>query len=148
MAFLLKSQNYSTVVQKEGCRGCKRTEKCSDLVKIQANYLKIPVKSMEIWVNYLKTFAKSLKIWKKLAPKVVSFEKMAPSVCRITWKPFFGGHPRRRPAWENEHRKSSPKFLGQVWGNAEKNTSRPQKFACFCTYATLYIFHGFEFIKF
>ena len=44
------------LVCEAGCRGCKRTLKSFDLVKIRE-------KSVEIWAKSLKTFTKSLKIW-------------------------------------------------------------------------------------
>ena len=85
-------------------RGCRCTPKSFDLVKIRA--------------KSVKTFAKYLKIWTKLAP----------NVCRCTWRPaFFGGHPGRRSFEKCLHKKCSKSF-GQVWGNWGKNPFHPQKF--------------------
>jgi len=62
-----------------GCRGCKRTPKSFDLLKIQA-------KSLKIWAKSLKIWAKSLKIWAKTAP----------DVCRKTSEDhFLGGHTKK-----------------------------------------------------
>jgi len=41
-------------------RGCNRTPKTFDLMKIRANFLKIRAKSVEIWAKYMKTFEKLL----------------------------------------------------------------------------------------
>jgi len=44
-------------------RGCKRTPKSFDLVKIREKSLKIREKFVEIWTKSLKAFTKSLKMW-------------------------------------------------------------------------------------
>jgi len=90
-----------------GCRGCKRTRKSFDLVKIR-------VKSVEFWEKSLKTFKKS---WKsKVAPNLL-WKKLEPRIARrvflvVTFLELFG----------------------QVWENSGKNPSHPQKFAYSYTY--------------
>jgi len=54
--------NYTFVPQAVVCRGCKRTPKSFDLVKIRAKFLKIRAKSVEIWSQCVKTFANSLDV--------------------------------------------------------------------------------------
>ena len=83
---------------RRGCRGCNRTPKCIDLVKIWAKSLKIQAKSMEIWAMWkssrnpwksVQTPKKYAQKWRptcfdliKMAPNVLWFEKMWP---KITW---------------------------------------------------------------
>ena len=69
-----------------GWRGCKRTLKKFDLVKIRAKSFKIRAKSLKIFTKSLKIWANSLKIWSKMAPNMVWFNKMAP---KMTWRAFF-----------------------------------------------------------
>jgi len=44
------------------CRGCYRTPKTFDLLKIRAKSLKMWAKSVEIWAKFVKTFGKSLYV--------------------------------------------------------------------------------------
>jgi len=41
---------------------------------------------------------------------------------------------RKRSSWEKFAQKVVQNFFGQVWGNSDKNPSRPQKFACSYSY--------------
>jgi len=58
---MLRSNNHCSIgftqwCRGRGCRGCKRTNKSFDLVKLRE-------KSREVCAKSVKTFAKSLKIW-------------------------------------------------------------------------------------
>ena len=102
--------------RRQVCRGCKRTAKCLHLVKIQANSLKIQVKSMEICVKYVKIFAKSLNIWKK----------MAPNVCRITWKLFLEVIPKE-DLLEKMNTEKVPQNFSVKFGEIQKKILRALK---------------------
>jgi len=65
-------------------------------------------------------------------------EKMAPNTWRITWRPFFGGHPKNGRHEKLFAQKVVHNFFGQVWENLGKNPSHPQKFACSYTYVSGY----------
>jgi len=63
-------------------RGCKRTRKNFDLMRIRAQSFKILAKSLKTFTNSLKIWANSLKIWAKMAPNMLWFEKMVPKTTR------------------------------------------------------------------
>jgi len=65
----------------------------------------------------VKTFAKSLTIREKWRPTWFDLKKLAPNICRITWKYFFLCVFAEKLA---------PKFFGQVWGNLCKILRTPK----------------------
>jgi len=73
----------------------------------------------------------------KMAPNVVWFEKMAPNVGRITWRPILEVIPKTFFMRKYLYKKW-PKFFRQVWGNWGKNPSHPKKFSCSytCVFST------------
>ena len=103
------------------CRGCKRTRKSFDLVKIRAKFLKILTKSVEIWVKSVKTFAKSLKIW---ANSLKIQAKMAPNLLWLKngaqfafiWKNWSQNHTFFEVIWNMVfmHKKWPKIFSGKI----------------------------------
>jgi len=66
----------------------------------------------------------------KWRPMCFDLKKMAPNVCRITWRPFFGGHPENSRHDKLFPLKSAQNLSGQAWRILGKNPSHPQKFSC------------------
>jgi len=83
-------------------RGCRRTTKSFDLMKIRGNLGKISENFHKIPENLRKPWKYEQK-WRTTAPK-------------RTWRTFF---------WRSEF------FLGQVRENSNKNLSHSQKYACY-----------------
>jgi len=131
------------VMLRQRCRrwGCKRTTKGFDLSKIRAKSLKI--------------LAKSLKIWAKMVPNVVSYQKMAPNVCRKThedhlrcfiskngaqrlqkntWRPFFWRSYQKRSSGSLWEKICKQKLHKNFSGKFGKNPSYTQKFVGSYTY--------------
>jgi len=108
-------------------RGCKRTPKSFDLVKIPEN----PGKLCKNLGKFLKTLPKSLQKW------------------RPTWFDL----KKRRPTLAESHEdlflevisKMWTQVFGQLWGNTGKNPSHPQNLACSYTYE--YNSHESEMVK-
>ena len=69
---------WKAVVLEVGCRGCKRTPKSLDL---------------------LKMWAKALKIWVKMVPNVVSFKKWGPMFAWKHVRPYFRGYTKKKSSW-------------------------------------------------
>jgi len=104
---------WKEVVLEVGVKGCKCTPENFD---------------------FLKVWAKALKIRVSMAPSVVWLQRMAPKVSKKTWRPFFGGHTKKRSwwsLWEKICRQNcTKKLFCQVWGNSGKNPPHSQKFTC------------------
>ena len=143
------------------CRGCNRTAKTFDLVKIRAKPLKIWAKSLEIWAKCVITFTRLLYVvW---IYKNGSQNESADLVLfLIIWRSCFLGKLGEiwsslaeiwakmfacsRLIWQNapNMKWNAVVFFGghfldffqTSWGNLGKNPSHPekfQKFACCCT---------------
>jgi len=114
--------------RRRGLRGCKRTPKSFDLVKILAKSMKIRAKSWESGQNLGKP---SQNPWKYLGKNGTQrgLRKMAPNVVWEKWHPtwfekngaqrlqnhmktffFLGCDPKRTFAWENVLKNSGPKI--------------------------------------
>jgi len=76
----------------------------------------------------MKMFTKSLKIWATIAPNVVLFEKMAPNVCRITWRPFLEVTPKKGlndPCERKYSHKTYPKLRVKIFRNLKNSPPTP-----------------------
>jgi len=100
-------------------RGRKSTPKSFDFVKIL-------VKSMEIREKSVKTFAKSLIIWSKWRPIWLDLKKMAPNVCRITWRPFSEVIPKEGLLEKIFAQKVAQNFSGKFGEIREKILRTPK----------------------
>jgi len=90
-------------------------------LKILAKFVKTFAKSLTIWANSLKIHAKwrpIALIWKHGAQRALVEKKMAP---KITWRPFFGGHPKYSLHEKIFAQKVAQNVFGQVWRNSGKN---------------------------
>jgi len=108
--------------RKRWCRGTSAPQKFW-FGENRAKSLKIRAKSMEIWAKYLKTFAMSGQKWRRTW---FDLKHMAPNVCRIIWRPFYGGHPNTS-AWENVRTKSGPKVFQAIVGKSGQKSFAPLK---------------------
>jgi len=78
--------------RRRGCRGCKRTPKSFDLLKIWAKSLKIWAKSLKIWAKPDKIPKYLGKIFENLSKNGAQrclTSNMAPNICRKTSKDHF-----------------------------------------------------------
>jgi len=137
MAFLQKSQNYSTVVQEAGVQRVQVHRKMfwfgenpgkflenpdkiyGNLWKICENLRKIP--------EYLeKNSAQTGFIWKKWRPTLFHLKKMAPIVCRITSKPFWRSS-QRKACLRKWTQKKFPKIFPSSLGKFGQRYFAPSK---------------------
>jgi len=114
--------------RKRGCRGCKRTPKSFDLVKIRQNLCKIRVTMGKI----CDKLCKSVKTWKsgqKWRTTWVWFEGNGAQRLQNHMKTFsfFGGHPNWRSSWINDRTKSGPKMFRASLGKFRKKSFAPPK---------------------
>ena len=112
--------------RRQGCRWCKLTPKSFDLMEIWA-------KAVEIWENLWKPLQNPWKSgqtpWtyvQKWRPMWFDLKKMTPNICRITWRPFFGGYPKNGLYGKTFAQKVAQNFFGQVWRNLGKNLLHPK----------------------
>jgi len=61
-----------------------------------------------------------------MPPTYFDLKKMAPNVCTITWRPFFGGQPKNGYHKKLIAQKVTLNFFGQVWENLGKNLRTPK----------------------
>ena len=146
--------SYSCNQSNQWCRrrGCKRTRAKSlkirakslkirakslkiraKSLKIQAKSLKIRAKSLKIWAKSMKMFAKYLKSGQtentdKMAPDVIWFWKIGVHVGRITWRPFFGGHPKNDLCGRKYSHKELPENFSDTFGEIRARIFRTPKF--------------------
>ena len=101
-------------------RGCKRTIKSFDLVKIRAKSLKIREKPV-------KTFAKSLKIWTEMPPNVVWLEKKWFPTFSESYEDFFWRPSQTKVCLRKCSHKKWPKRFSGKFGEIRAKIFRTPK---------------------
>ena len=110
--------------------GVQATPKSFGVVKIRAKFQKIG-NCVEIWEKSVKTLAKplkiganTLKIRQKWRPTCFGLKKLAPNVCRFTWKLFFA--PKTVFMRKYSHKKWSKNFSDTFEESREKSFAPPK----------------------
>jgi len=104
--------------RRRGCRGCKRTPKSLDLLKIRAKSLKMLAIILKIFGKFPENLSKIPKYLGKIrenrdimAPNIVWLQKTgSQGLQKNTWRPF----------WETHHKNGGQKFHDNFLGKFAK----------------------------